>query len=82
MRLAFKKCMSPVFLVCLSIFLFATVSPLLSFQAYTHTEATGKVDALFERWDRVDSPGAALGIFQDGRIIYARGYGAANLEYN
>jgi CubicO group peptidase (beta-lactamase class C family) len=58
------------------------VSPLLSFQAYTHTEATDKVDALFERWDRMDSPGAALGIFQDGRIIYARGYGAANLEYN
>jgi CubicO group peptidase (beta-lactamase class C family) len=81
-RLTLKKILSPVLLFCLIIFLSFVVSPLLSFQAYTHTEATDKVDALFERWDRMDSPGAALGIFQDGRIIYARGYGAANLEYN
>jgi CubicO group peptidase (beta-lactamase class C family) len=81
-RITFKNFLSPVLPVCLIIFLLATVSPLLSFQAYTHTEATDKVDALFERWDRLDSPGAALGIFQDGRIVYARGYGAANLEYN
>ena len=82
MRLALKKILSPVLLFCLIIFLSFVVSPLLSFQAYTHTEATDKVDALFERWDRVDFPGAALGIFQDGRIVYARGYGSANLEYN
>jgi len=51
-------------------------------QAYTHTDLTEKADALFEQWDREDSPGAALGIFKDGRIIYARGYGMANLEYS
>ena len=51
-------------------------------QAYTHTELTDKVDELFKQWDRSDSPGAALGIFKDGRIIYSRGYGIANLEYN
>lgn len=82
MRITFKNFLSPVLPVYLIIFLSIAVSPLLSLQAYTHTEATDKVDALFERWDRVDSPGAALGIFQDGRIVYARGYGAANLEYN
>ncbi|MGB3862244.1 MAG: serine hydrolase, partial [Candidatus Aminicenantaceae bacterium] len=82
MRITFKNFLSPVLLVYLIIFLSVAVSPLLSFQAYTHTEATDKVDALFERWDRMDSPGVALGIFQDGRILYARGYGAANLEYN
>jgi len=53
-----------------------------AFQAYTHTPLTDKVDELFEPWDRKDSPGAALGIFKDGRIIYARGYGQANLEYD
>jgi CubicO group peptidase (beta-lactamase class C family) len=55
---------------------------LLAFQAYTHTALTDKVDALFRAWDKENSPGAALGIFQDGRIIYARGYGMANLDYN
>lgn len=52
-----------------------------AFQAYTHNALTDKVDELFKQWDRTDSPGAALGIFKDGRIIYARGYGIANLEY-
>ena len=52
-----------------------------AFQAYTHSALTDKVDELFKQWDRNDSPGAALGIFKDGRIIYARGYGIANLEY-
>jgi CubicO group peptidase (beta-lactamase class C family) len=55
---------------------------LLPFQAYPHNEITEKVDALFAQWDKEDSPGAAIGIFKDGRIIYARGYGMANLEYN
>ena len=39
------------------------------------------VDRVFASWDRSDSPGAALVITLDGRIAYARGYGAANLEY-
>lgn len=51
-------------------------------QAYTHTALTDKVDDLFEQWDKSDSPGAAVGIIKDGRIIYARGYGMANLEYD
>jgi len=51
------------------------------FQAYTHTDLTNKVDDLFKQWDKDGSPGAALGIFKDGKIIYARGYGEANLEY-
>ena len=50
-------------------------------QAYTRTALTDSVDAMFEEWDNQDSPGFAMGIFKDGRIIYARGYGMANLEY-
>ncbi len=55
---------------------------LFAYQAYPHSEVTDKVDALFTQWDKDNSPGAALGIFKDGRIIYARGYGMANLEYD
>jgi len=39
-----------------------------------------RVDRIFAQWDRTDSPGCALGVFRDGRIAYARGYGMANLE--
>jgi len=39
-----------------------------------------KVDELFSPWDRADSPGAAIVIVKDSRVIYQRGYGCANLE--
>jgi len=58
-----------------------TAPKAFAFQAYTHTDLTDKVDEMFKEWNRNDSPGAALGIFKDGRIIYARGYGIASLEY-
>jgi len=43
---------------------------------------TEKVDKLFVSWDKPNSPGCALGVIQDGELIYARGYGTANLEHN
>jgi len=39
-----------------------------------------EVDAVFARWDRPDSPGCALGVIQDGMLVYTRGYGQASLE--
>ncbi len=39
------------------------------------------VDALFVRWHRPDSPGAAVLVMQGGRTVHARGYGMANLEH-
>ncbi|HEY9478661.1 MAG TPA: serine hydrolase [Gemmatimonadaceae bacterium] len=39
-----------------------------------------RVDSIFAEHDRSDAPGCALGVFQDGRIAYARGYGMADLE--
>jgi CubicO group peptidase (beta-lactamase class C family) len=41
-----------------------------------------RVDKLFAEWDKLDSPGASLAVFKDGSIIYKRGYGSAQLEYN
>jgi CubicO group peptidase (beta-lactamase class C family) len=43
-------------------------------------ETTDKVDRLFAAWDKTTSPGAALAIVKDGRIVYERGYGMAKLE--
>jgi len=65
-----------LFLIC---FFISTAS---GFQAYPHNELTDRVDELFKRYDGDDRPGLALGIIKDGRIIYARGYGMANLEYD
>ena len=53
-----------------------------SAQAYPRTELTTQVDELFAEWDGEISPGAVVGIFMDGRIIYSKGYGVANLDYD
>ncbi|HEY0671976.1 MAG TPA: serine hydrolase domain-containing protein [Longimicrobiales bacterium] len=39
-----------------------------------------RVDSVFTAFDRKDSPGCALGVYQDDRIVYARGYGMADLQ--
>jgi CubicO group peptidase (beta-lactamase class C family) len=41
-----------------------------------------QVDAVFAQWDKAGSPGCALGVYQNGRIVYARGYGMADLEHD
>jgi CubicO group peptidase (beta-lactamase class C family) len=44
------------------------------------SDTKARVDAIFLSVDRSDSPGCALGVYRDGEIAYARGYGMANLE--
>lgn len=39
-----------------------------------------QVDSIFRRFDESDSPGCALAVVTDGRIVYQRGYGMASLE--
>jgi len=39
-----------------------------------------QVDKVFEKWDKPDSPGCALGIYKDGQTVYKRGYGMADLN--
>lgn len=39
-----------------------------------------EVDALFTEWDRPGSPGCALGVIQDGKLVHARGFGEASIE--
>jgi CubicO group peptidase (beta-lactamase class C family)/lysophospholipase L1-like esterase len=41
-----------------------------------------RIDRLFARWDTTGSPGCALGVVRDGRFVYERGYGMANLDYD
>lgn len=43
-------------------------------------EMTAKVDKIFEKWNRPTSPGCALGIYQNGQVVYRHGYGMANLN--
>ena len=39
-----------------------------------------QVDAMFAKYDKRDVPGCALGVIQDGKLIYSKGFGSANLD--
>jgi len=39
-----------------------------------------KVDRIFADWNTTSSPGCALAVVKDGKIVYEHGYGMANLE--
>lgn len=43
-------------------------------------ELTDRVDKVFARWDTTRTPGCALGVVRDGKLIYQQAYGLADLE--
>ena len=40
-----------------------------------------KINKLFSQWDTTNSPGCSVGIIRNDSLIFAKGYGMANLEY-
>ena len=37
-----------------------------------------RVDALFSAWDKPDSPGCVTGVMEQGKLLFAKGYGLAD----
>lgn len=66
-------------LFVLQLALYACVS-LASTQPESADAHHRAVDAIFEKFDRPGSPGAALGIVRNGEVEYVRTYGSADLE--
>ncbi len=68
-------------LIVLSLIVFSSTS-LAEKTDEQKTAEQKAVDAVFANWDNSTSPGAGVGVFKDGKVVYARGYGMANLEYD
>lgn len=41
-----------------------------------------KIDQLFSKWNNDNTPGCVVGIVKDDKLVFSKGYGMANLEYN
>jgi CubicO group peptidase (beta-lactamase class C family) len=41
-----------------------------------------RVDQLFQKWANPQTPGASVAVVRDGTLVFAKGYGRANLEYD
>src|SRR6202521_5381069 len=52
--------------------------------AYKNSDekSAAAVDEVFGDLTKSGSPGCALGVYRDGKIIYSKGYGLANIEEN
>ncbi len=59
-----------------------TLIPLLTLAVGCAEQDNATVDAIFATWDEPGSPGCALALAQDGKLIYSRGYGYANLDHD
>ncbi len=47
----------------------------------TYAQTNNEVDALFEKYNNSDTPGIAVSVIKDSKVIYQKGFGMANLEY-
>ena len=41
-----------------------------------------KINRIFSKWDSKNTPGCVVGIIKNDSLIFTKGYGMANLEYN
>jgi CubicO group peptidase (beta-lactamase class C family) len=54
----------------------------LGYTAPSDEKSAAAVDEVFSDLTKPGSPGCALAVYRDGKIIYAKGYGLANIEEN
>lgn len=65
-----------------NVFVFFLITFILSNGWATQLDSTkAKIDKLFKRWDKIDSPGASMIVLKNNEVIYKNGYGSAQLEY-
>jgi CubicO group peptidase (beta-lactamase class C family) len=81
-----KRCL--VFTALILLTLVFTATDILGQQGMTAKTQTAddgsakKVDAFLSPWDTNDLPGCSVGVVKDGRLVYKRGFGMANLDYD
>ena len=46
------------------------------------TSVEKSIDKIFKGFDHINLPGAAIAVMQNGKIVFKKGYGSANLEYD
>ncbi|MVM40972.1 serine hydrolase [Spirosoma sp. HMF3257] len=64
--------------ICLLVF--ALLSSFCSFGQPLSDSLSARVDKLFEEWNGTGRPGAAVGVVHGGKLIYAKGFGDADIE--
>jgi len=61
--------MKKAFLICI-----------LFFSLHTISQNNIRYDTLFSQWNKTEIPGVAAGIIHNGKVIYLKGFGSADIE--
>jgi CubicO group peptidase (beta-lactamase class C family) len=69
-------------LVVSSVALADSPVPTPNFPATYKFKPNAEADAAFAKFDSTTSPGCSAAVAKDGKLIYSRGYGMANLDHN
>ncbi len=74
---AWRRASSALTAIC-----FLLSSVVAGHAATSDEKSAAAVDEVFSDLTKPGSPGCALAVYRDGKIIYAKGYGLANIEEN
>ncbi|MCP4726393.1 MAG: beta-lactamase family protein [bacterium] len=75
------KLKTSYFRLFLAVFILTLNSQLVFSQSRLKTPEIRKLDEIFSHFNN-NTPGVAVAVMRDGKIVYERGFGMANLEYD
>ena len=58
------------------------LSCFLPFSSSAQFQENTAIDGIFQEWNHPETPGAAVGIIENGQLVYAKGFGIADLEHD
>ena len=64
-------------ILCVSISCYAQES----YKQKVSASVEKQIDAIFEQYNKSDSPGVAVAVTKNGKTVFLKGYGSANLEH-
>ncbi len=65
----------------LTVLVLATLVGTYGQKAHKKQITPAQIDSVFATWANTDTPGIAVGVLNNGEVVYTKGYGLANLEH-
>ena len=71
-------------LFTLCVFFISTVEAQVSIYQKSETgeDTIASIDKIFKDYNDINKPGAAVAVVRDGKVVFKKGYGSANMEYD
>lgn len=51
-------------------------------EGHSSSALAPRIDSIFAEWNHTNTPGVAVAVMKNGEVVFKKGYGMANLEYD